>query len=61
MIMNVKEIGRLSAAAGRRVPIRPEMTVRQVAADYPACREVFRLYGEAERTSHKVRASGTDR
>ena len=26
--------------------IRPEMTVRQVAADYPPCREIFVAYGE---------------
>jgi len=26
--------------------IRPEMTVRQVAADYPPCREIFVTYGE---------------
>lgn len=31
-----------------RTPIRPDMTVRQVAADYPACREVLRRYGEPE-------------
>jgi hypothetical protein len=35
-------------AAGRpgRPPLRPDMTVRQVAADYPGCREVFRWHGE---------------
>ncbi len=31
-----------------RPPIRPDMTVRQVAADYPGCREVLRRYGEPE-------------
>jgi uncharacterized protein involved in response to NO len=29
-----------------RSPLRPNMTVRQVAADYPACSEVLRRYGE---------------
>src|SRR5690606_21026673 len=32
----------------RRV-IRPEMTVRQVSADFPACRAVFAAHGEIER------------
>lgn len=31
-----------------RPPIRPDMTVRQVAADYPGCREVLRRHGEPE-------------
>jgi hypothetical protein len=31
-----------------RPPIRPDMTVRQVAADYPGCREVLRHHGEPE-------------
>jgi hypothetical protein len=31
-----------------RPPIRPDMTVRQVAADYAACREVLRRHGEPE-------------
>jgi hypothetical protein len=31
-----------------RPPIRPDMTVRQVAADYPSCREVLRRHGEPE-------------
>src|SRR5579872_3255565 len=31
-----------------RSPIRPDMTVRQVAADYPGCREVLRRHGEPE-------------
>lgn len=31
-----------------RPPLRPDMTVRQVAADYPGCREVLRRYGEPE-------------
>lgn len=31
-----------------RPPIRPDMTVRQVAADYPGCREVLRRFGEPE-------------
>lgn len=34
---------------GRRAPIHPAMTVRQVAADYPACLAVFRRHGEPER------------
>jgi hypothetical protein len=29
-----------------RKAIRPEMTVRQVAADFPGSQEVFREYGE---------------
>src|SRR5690242_16225466 len=31
-----------------RPPLRPDMTVRQVAVDYPGCREVLRRYGEPE-------------
>lgn len=31
-----------------RPPIRPEMTVRQVAADYSGCREILRRHGEPE-------------
>jgi uncharacterized protein involved in response to NO len=31
-----------------RPPLRSDMTVRQVAADYPGCREVLRRYGEPE-------------
>lgn len=31
-----------------RLPLRPDMTVRQAAADYPGCREVLRRYGEPE-------------
>jgi hypothetical protein len=31
-----------------RPPLRADMTVRQVAADYPGCREVLRRYGEPE-------------
>ncbi len=39
-----------SAAAGtpNRAPIRADMTVRQVAADYPGCRDVFVRHGEPE-------------
>jgi hypothetical protein len=36
---------------GRRAPIHPAMTVRQVAADYPGCLVVFRRHGEPERGS----------
>jgi hypothetical protein len=35
-------------AQSTRPPIRPDMTVRQVVADYPACREVLRRHGEPE-------------
>jgi hypothetical protein len=38
---------------GRRASIHPAMTVRQVATDYPACRDVFRRHGEPERISAK--------
>ncbi|HEX5443232.1 MAG TPA: hypothetical protein VFW87_05370, partial [Pirellulales bacterium] len=31
----------------------PELTVRQVAADYAGCREVFARYGEADRPGVK--------
>jgi uncharacterized protein involved in response to NO len=41
------------AGPATRPPIRPDMTVRQVAADYPACREVLRRYGESEDRSTK--------
>jgi hypothetical protein len=37
-----------TAGVPRRPPIHPAMTVRQVAADYPGCREVFRRHGEPE-------------
>jgi len=40
-------------SAKARPPLRPDMTVRQVAADYPGCREVLRRYGEPERRSAK--------
>ena len=46
--MDEREIDRPTVAAGKRPPIRSEMTVRQVAADYPACRKVFLRYGEPE-------------
>jgi hypothetical protein len=36
------------ASAAARPAIRPDMTVRQVAADYPGCREVLRRHGEPE-------------
>lgn len=32
----------------KRPPLRPDMTIRQIAADYPACREVLRRHGESE-------------
>jgi len=51
--MDEREIERPAVAPGRRPPIRPEMTVRQVAADYPPSREVFRRHGEPERSSSK--------
>lgn len=35
-----------SGASRIRPPIRPDMTVRQVATDYPACQEVLRRLGE---------------
>lgn len=34
-------------------PLRPDMTVRQIAADYPACQEILRRHGEAERSGIK--------
>ncbi|MGH7137726.1 MAG: hypothetical protein ACREHD_18415, partial [Pirellulales bacterium] len=34
-------------------PLRADMTVRQIAADYPACREVLRRHGEQERPGIK--------
>lgn len=46
--------GNLEAAADRvtnsatRPPLRPDMTVRQVALDYAGCREVFRRHGEPD-------------
>jgi hypothetical protein len=46
--MDAREIELPVVDRGRRPPIRPEMTVRQVAADYPGCREVFRRHGESE-------------
>lgn len=36
-----------------RAPLRPEMTVRQAAADFPACREIFARYGETNRPGVK--------
>lgn len=51
-------------------PLRPDMTVRQIAADYPACVDVLRRYGETERQgikfghleplAHFARRHGTD-
>ena len=43
----------IESRPGRRAPIHPAMTVRQVAADYPACGAVFRRHGEPERSSAK--------
>ena len=34
-------------------PLRREMTVRQIAADYPACADLLRRYGEADRPGIK--------
>jgi hypothetical protein len=34
-----------------RHAIRPEMTVRQIAADFPDSQAVFRRYGEPEKRS----------
>jgi hypothetical protein len=31
-----------------RPPLRPDMTLRQIASDYPDCREVLRRHGEPE-------------
>src|SRR5579875_334191 len=42
------ESASLEPKPSTRPPIRPDMTVRQVAADYPGCREVLRRYGEPE-------------
>lgn len=36
-----------------KAPLRPDMTVRQIAADYPACQEVLRRYGEPDRPGIK--------
>ncbi len=36
-----------------RPPLSPELTVRQVAADYAGCREVLARYGEADRPGVK--------
>jgi uncharacterized protein involved in response to NO len=43
----------IESRPGRRAPIHPAMTVRQVVTDYPACRAVFRRHGEPERCSAK--------
>lgn len=37
-----------------RPPLRPDMTVRQIATDYPACREVLLRHGEPEREWAKL-------
>ncbi len=42
------ESASLEPKPSTRPPIRPDMTVRQVAADYPGCREVLRRHGEPE-------------
>jgi uncharacterized protein involved in response to NO len=44
---------RTRGSAPPRPPLRPDMTVRQMAADYPASREVFHRHGEPERDSAK--------
>ena len=46
--MDAREIELPVVDLGRRPPIRLEMTVRQVVADDPGCREVFRRHGESE-------------
>jgi uncharacterized protein involved in response to NO len=40
--------GHHRGGASSRPPLRPDMTVRQVAADYPGCLEVLRRHGEPE-------------
>ena len=35
-------------SAAPRPPLRPDMTVRQIALDYPHCREVLCRHGEPE-------------
>src|SRR5690242_21545313 len=40
--------GRHRDGSASRPPLRPDLTVRQVAADYPFCREVLRRHGEPE-------------
>lgn len=51
-IMMTEQPG-IESSGGRRGSIHPAMTVRQVAADYPASCEVFRRLGEPERPSVK--------
>jgi hypothetical protein len=36
-----------------RPPLRPDMTIRQIAADYPGCRETLHRYGESDRPGIK--------
>ena len=43
----------IESRPGRRASVHPATTVRQVATDYPACRDVFRRHGEPERISVK--------
>ena len=43
----------IESRPGRRASVHPAITVRQVATDYPACRDVFRRHGEPERISVK--------
>ncbi len=40
--------GRAEEPRLQRPPLRSDMTVRQVAADYPGCREVLRRHGEPD-------------
>lgn len=47
-LMDGHDSKRPTPAAARRPPIQPEMTVRQVASDYPGCREVFLRLGEPD-------------
>ncbi len=46
--MDAREIELPVVDLGRRPPIHPEMTVRQVVAEDHGCREVFRRHGESE-------------
>lgn len=46
-------VARAGGGAPPRPPLRPNMTVRQVATDYPGSGDVFRRHGEPERSSAK--------
>lgn len=48
-----KGLGEPGRLMNQRRPLRPDMTLRQISADYPACQEVLRRHREPDRPGIK--------